>query len=102
MLMLCLMSGCAGSMKRMTTYGGAAKNFATDVCGQFCWSQDKSKSGEEFCRNEQASASLQECVAELKSTGPTLVDKDRAQTQLKACMETKNWWRITAFIIICD
>jgi hypothetical protein len=102
MLMLCLMPGCAGNMKRMTTYRGAAKSFATDVCGQFCWSQDESKSGEEFCRNEQAEAPLQECVAQLTSTGPMLVDKEQAQTQLEACMQTKSWSRITAFIIICD
>lgn len=97
-----LLSGCAGNMEHMTTYGGAADSFASDACGQFCWSKDSSKSGEASCMNEQASAPLQECVAQLKTTGPMFVDKKEAQAQLKACMQTKNWWRITAFIIICD
>jgi hypothetical protein len=101
-VMLPLLSCCAGNMKHMTTYQGAADSFAKDACGQFCWSQEKSKSGREFCSNSQASAPLQECVAQLRAAGPLLVDKQLAQTQLQTCMQEKQWWRITAFIIICD
>ena len=89
-------------MKHMTTYREAAASFETDACGQFCWSQDESKSGRESCANGQAAAPLQECVDQLSRVSNHFVDKELAQTQLRACMQEKGWWRITAFIIICD
>ena len=102
LLMFSALSGCAGTMKHMTTYREAAASFATDACGQFCWSQEPSKSGRENCANEQASAPLQECVEQLSRAGNHFVDKELAQTQLRACMQEQRWFRTTAFIIICD
>ena len=96
-----MLSGCAGTMKQMTNYRGAAASFATDVCGQFCWSQDQSKSGIENCANEQASAPLKECVEQLARSGHHFVEKESAQSELSVCMQEKLLFRITAFIIIC-
>jgi len=102
LFVLPILSGCAGTMKHMTTYHEAAASFATDACGQFCWSREASKSGRENCANEEASTPLQECVDQLSRVGNHFVDKELAQTRLRACMQKKHWWRITAFIVICD
>ena len=42
------LAACAGTMTHMTTYGGAARSFAKEGCGQFCWSRHRPASNDEI------------------------------------------------------
>jgi len=91
----------------MTTYGGAARSFAKEGCGQFCWSRHRPASNAEIsgastCEDAAADAPLKACAASLSAGGKPLVHKKVAQSELETCMASNGWWRITVFITICE
>jgi len=101
------LAACAGTMTHMATYGGAARSFAKEGCGQFCWSRHRPASNDEIsgastCEDAAAEAPLKACAASLSAGGKTFVDKKAAQDELETCMASNGWWRITVFITICE
>ena len=100
--MLTVLAGCGGNSRTLTTYPFAAKSLTTGNCSQQCWSQSKAELKEASCANEQASIPLQECVKQLREQGHLFVTEGKAQTQLKACMQSKGWWLVYAHIYICE